>query len=101
MTIQFKIIVPSYNCAYWIEKSLESLAQQNYPHYEICVIDDASTDPKQWEIIQSFCKKYSWIGIRNKENHGALYNIVQGFKYLNPKDEDVLFILDEIGRAHV
>ena len=38
------IIVPAYNEGRVIEAALESLLELDYPHYEIIVIDDGSTD---------------------------------------------------------
>jgi poly-beta-1,6 N-acetyl-D-glucosamine synthase len=38
------LIVPAYNEGLVIESALESLLELDYPHYEIIVIDDGSTD---------------------------------------------------------
>jgi glycosyltransferase involved in cell wall biosynthesis len=38
------IIMPAYNAATTIEASLQSIASQTYPHYEVLVVDDGSTD---------------------------------------------------------
>jgi len=47
------IVVPARNEEDKIGRCLSSLLAQNYPHFEIIVIDDRSTD-KTAEIIQSF-----------------------------------------------
>ena len=46
-TIKFKIIVPSYNSEKWIDKTLSSIASQNYKNYDVTIIDDCSTDSNQ------------------------------------------------------
>jgi len=38
------VIVPSYNRRRWIGECLDSLLGQTYPHFEVLVIDDGSTD---------------------------------------------------------
>lgn len=48
------IMVPAYNEGIMIDASLGSLLEQNYPNYEVIVIDDGSTDDtyaraKVWE----------------------------------------------------
>nr|NQU90878.1 glycosyltransferase [Bacteroidota bacterium] len=47
------VIIPTYNCAHTITRALESVYSQNYPHLEIIVIDDGSTDNIQ-KILQKF-----------------------------------------------
>jgi glycosyltransferase involved in cell wall biosynthesis len=38
------IVIPAYDASIWIERTLRSAAQQNYPNLEILVIDDGSKD---------------------------------------------------------
>jgi glycosyltransferase involved in cell wall biosynthesis/peptidoglycan/xylan/chitin deacetylase (PgdA/CDA1 family)/SAM-dependent methyltransferase len=38
------VIVPCYNQAHFLTEAIESILSQTYPHYEIVVIDDGSTD---------------------------------------------------------
>jgi glycosyltransferase involved in cell wall biosynthesis len=46
----FSIIVPTYNRADLIKKTLDSLLAQQYEHFEIIVVDDGSTDNTE-EIV--------------------------------------------------
>lgn len=38
------VIIPVYNGALFLQAALESVFAQNYPHHEVIVIDDGSTD---------------------------------------------------------
>jgi glycosyltransferase involved in cell wall biosynthesis/GT2 family glycosyltransferase len=42
----FSILVPVYNVApRWLKDAIESVRRQVYPHWELCLADDHSTDP--------------------------------------------------------
>lgn len=61
------IIVPARNEEGKIERCLRSLAEQDYPRFEIVVIDDRSTD-RTGEIIAEMAEKYPRIkALRGKE----------------------------------
>lgn len=54
------VIVPARNEEGKIERCLRSLAQQNYPRFEIIVIDDRSTDGTG-QVIERLAKEYASI----------------------------------------
>jgi glycosyltransferase involved in cell wall biosynthesis len=91
---KFKIVVPSFNSQKWIERCLASIEKQTQKNYDVCVVDDASTDPSQQKIIQFYCEKHGWNYMFNSTNMGALYNIVNAINALKPNDEDVIVTLD-------
>ena len=49
----FVVCLYAHNQALWCEKSLRSIFEQEYDHYRVIVIDDASSDQTK-EIIQQF-----------------------------------------------
>ena len=64
------IVVPVYNVAVWLPKSLDSLVKQSYQNLEIICIDDGSTDAS-WEILQRYAEKDCRIKAIHQENAGV------------------------------
>ena len=51
--IKFSVIMPVYNVEIcWLEKALESVRKQSYTDWEICIADDASSDPAVREYLE-------------------------------------------------
>ena len=53
---QVTVILPSWNRADWLKKSIDSVLEQTFRDFELIVVDDASTDSTQ-EIITSYSGK--------------------------------------------
>lgn len=64
------VIVPAYNIAPWISRSLDSLLEQTHRELEIIVVDDGSSDNIR-EILEEYCEKYPNIRTIHKENGGV------------------------------
>lgn len=59
------VIVPCYNQAHFFTEAIESILSQTYPHYEIVVIDDGSTDN-----TAEVASRYPGIRCVRQENRG-------------------------------
>jgi glycosyltransferase involved in cell wall biosynthesis len=51
--IFFSIIVPTFNRAYLVGDTIESILSQSYKNFEVIIVDDGSTDNTE-EIIQKY-----------------------------------------------
>lgn len=50
--MKFSIVIPTYNRADFIDKTIESLLKQSFMDFEIIVVDDGSTDNTQTVVEQ-------------------------------------------------
>jgi glycosyltransferase involved in cell wall biosynthesis len=72
MKDQISIIVPVYNVAPYLERCLQSLAQQDYSTLEIILIDDGSTDGSE-KICDEWAAKDERIKVLHQQNHGQAH----------------------------
>lgn len=74
------IITPSYNQAPYIEQTIRSVLEQDYPRIEYIVIDGASTD-SSFEIIKKYADHLAyWI---SEKDRGQAESINKGFERAN------------------
>jgi len=50
---QVSVILPSWNRADWLTKSIQSVLDQSFRDFELIVVDDASDDATA-EILESY-----------------------------------------------
>lgn len=69
--IVVSVIMPAYNAAPYIEKAIRSVMAQTFPHWELLVIDDCSTDTTV-SVVQTLMQEDARIQlIRCKCNQGV------------------------------
>jgi glycosyltransferase involved in cell wall biosynthesis len=61
------VIIPSYNAELYLREAVESALAQSYPHIEVVVVDDGSTDGTA-AVINSFGQRVRAV---NKPNGGT------------------------------
>lgn len=93
------VIIPTYNRATMLQSALESALAQDYPHFEIIVVDDASTDDTT-EMLKAY---KSVRVIRHEQNKGAAAARNTGIKaakgeYVALLDSDDLWVFDKLSR---
>jgi O-antigen biosynthesis protein len=66
------IILPTYNTPkIWLREAIDSVLNQAYENWELCIADDASTKPYVKDILKEYASKDSRIKIvlRSKNGH--------------------------------
>jgi glycosyltransferase involved in cell wall biosynthesis len=95
------IIMPNYNYVLYLEQSIQSVLQQTYPHFELIIIDDASTD-SSLSLIKQFQEKDLRIKlIVNEKNEGVVFCRNKGIdvslgEYVCFIDPDDLWVTNKI-----
>lgn len=81
------VIIPLYNKEKYIEKTIMSILNQTYKHYEIIIIDDMSTDNgylKACQVQQSGKARDSSFKVyQNEINKGVSYTRNKGIEIAN------------------
>ena len=81
----FSVIIPTYNSASFVTKTLSSLVKQTFGNFEIIISDDGSTD-RTVDVIRNYFDKMNVSNYKLLENPhngpGATRN--EGIKNANP-----------------
>jgi glycosyltransferase involved in cell wall biosynthesis len=93
------IIIPCFNADRWIQEAIDSCLQQTYPHIEVIVIDDGSTD-HSLDIIKRYGDRIRW---ESNLNRGGCYARNRGFAlsigdYIQYLDADDYILPDKIAK---
>ena len=103
--MQFSIIIPAYNAAKYLNRCIESVANQNLPHdcYEAIVVNDGSTDDTL-AVLDLLIDKYSFLryistpnrGLSNARNRGIAEASGEYILFLDSDDSISPNVLDRI-----
>ncbi|WP_353845132.1 sugar transferase [Ruminococcus sp.] len=64
------IIMPSYNTAQYIEKTIKSVLNQTYTNWELIIVDDCSTDNTD-DVVKNYLSDKRIKYLKNEQNSGA------------------------------
>lgn len=65
------VIMPTYNCADYLEQAIRSILAQTFTDFELVITDDCSTDPRMDTIFAMFADEPRIRLFRLAENSGA------------------------------
>ena len=69
----FSIITPTYNTPLPVLRAcLDSVLAQSYPHWELCIADDASTNPAIIDLLTHYANQDSRIRFVAREKNGHI-----------------------------
>ena len=105
---KISIVIPSFNKAKYIGRTLDSILVQHYPNLEVIVMDGGSIDGTL-KIIEKYAKNYpEIIGYQSKKDKGQWDAINKGFRiargkiiaYINADDEYLPGAFSEIEKMY-
>lgn len=69
----FSVLIPTYNTPeVWLRRAIESVREQLYPHWELCIADDASTDPCVRRVLEEYAHLDRRIRVVFREINGHI-----------------------------
>ncbi len=89
--LKISVVIPSYNQGIFLESTIKSLLNQNYPHLELIIVDGGSTDYSP-QIIQKYKDVLHWWccepdnGQANALNKGFAHTTGEILSWLNADD---------------
>lgn len=92
----FKIVSVGWQCAQFLERTLESVEAQTRDDWEIHITYDKSTDNGA-DLIKEWCTGWRdarWHFQLNEDQLFAVQNQYEAIKALDPADEDIIVFLD-------
>lgn len=67
------IVTPTFNTnIVYLKEMIQSVVQQTYHNWELCIADDASTDPKIKKVLQKYSQKNSNIKLSFRDENGHI-----------------------------
>ncbi len=98
-TALVSVITPAYNAQDFIGQTIESVINQTYPHWEMLIVDDGSTDGTRGEV-QKYLNdnRIKYLYQENQERSAARNNGIRhsSGKYVAFLDADDLWLPDKL-----
>lgn len=84
------IVIPAYNHASYLDHAIQSILRQDYPHIELIVLDDGSTDNSR-EVLEKYGNRFYWetqsnMGQANTLNKGWAMSKGEILSYISADD---------------
>ena len=95
-TALISVIVPVYNVAQYLEKSIASIQKQTYQNLEIILVDDGATD-ESGRLCDSIAEQDDRVSVLHKKNEGLSQARNDGMKQAHG---DYLIFIDSDDYIH-
>lgn len=67
------ILVPTYNTdEKWLRRCIESVQEQVYPHWELCIADDASPEPRVMRVLEEYAASDARLRVTRRAANGHI-----------------------------
>ena len=69
----FSVIIPVFNTEKrWLRRCLDSVLAQLYPYWELCIADDASTEPHIHDLLNEYMARDSRVRVVFRQENGHI-----------------------------
>lgn len=93
------VAIPVYNTSLeYLRACIDSVLAQYYPHWELCIADDASTDPRVSELLESYAARDPRVRWVRRERNGHISEATQSA--LGIAKGDIVALLDHDDLLH-
>lgn len=70
---KFSVLMPVYNTPeVWLRKAIESVVGQAYPHWELCIANDASPAPHVRRVLDEYARRDERIKVVHRPQNGHI-----------------------------
>ena len=67
------VVIPTYNSkTTWLIEAIESVRNQIYPHWELCIADDSSTDKAIKPLLERYAQEDARIKLAFRKDNGHI-----------------------------
>ena len=67
------ILLPTFNTPeVWLRHCLDSVLAQSYPHWELCIADDASTEPQVRLVLEEYASRDARVRVVWRKRNGHI-----------------------------
>lgn len=67
------IVLPTFNTPeIWLRRCLDSVLAQSYRHWELCIADDASTEPHVRRVLEEYAARDARVLVTWRERNGHI-----------------------------
>lgn len=93
--MRFKIVSTGWQCADWIEQTLQSIEDQSVDNWDIWIVYDPSDD-KGAELVAAWCdaRDERWNYTINETRQMAVRNQYEAVRNLQPEFDDIVLWVD-------
>jgi len=92
--LKFLIVSASFQCVSWVDRCIESVQAQTYPHFKHVLVDDCSTDGTLEKAKAKAGDDPRFMVLGNSERRFPLANIVRATQEAGGAADDVIVVLD-------
>lgn len=93
------VLMPTFNSPLnYLKEAVESVQAQVYPHWELCIADDASTDPDVHSYLRELTRQDSRIVVTFREKNGHIS--ASSNSALSSANGEWVALLDHDDRLH-